>query len=240
MTFKEPLEHGGLESGGQPRQQPAAPDTKPPHPMDLAGHRTRGLEAELRDAWAKLADGRRGEAAERLDALKGEGAIIEYWSLGDKSKHVYPVTPPEPGMVMETPLTSDGMRFLAGVVSRIHDVEEEFGIFTYRDSLDVSSPGKFAANELATNVWKHAQQGILVMHYLDDEAGQRKGFRLVCMDQGPGVKDAKKALEFGDSTSGTRGLGLPYLARKDQLYTHNFKLETAAGKGTMVSVDVYR
>ncbi len=63
-----------------------------------------------------------------------------------------------------------------------------------------------AASELATNLVRHANGGILKMY--DVEAGDRHGMAVETEDQGPGIVQPERALADGFSTAGGLGLGL--------------------------------
>ena len=61
-----------------------------------------------------------------------------------------------------------------------------------------------AASELARNTLEHGGGGTARLEYLAD--GPRRGVRLVCEDQGPGIPDIQLALR--DGYTSRSGLGL--------------------------------
>jgi len=204
------------------------------------GEAYKDVDGAVREAWHLLREGYTAGALRILRGLKNSGQIIEFWPIDKTSRYLAkPIVHPEPDLRFETPLTRAGSLYLDRITSRVHDSEEEFGIMTYRDDLEASSPGKFASREIATNIWKHADYGFLIMHYTFDESGKKKGIKFLGIDKGKGIKDTAKALEFGYSTAGTRGVGLSYLSGKQQAFIHNFNLESVPGKGTLVSVEEF-
>lgn len=66
-----------------------------------------------------------------------------------------------------------------------------------------------AATELASNIYKHAGAGSLVVGRLPWEGA----VQLIAMDKGPGIRDVKLSLQDGYSTSGSSGTGLGALRR---------------------------
>lgn len=68
------------------------------------------------------------------------------------------------------------------------------------------------ATELATNLIKHAQQGMLAASVFDDKEGA--GVEILALDKGPGIADLQKALVDGMSTAGTAGQGLGAIRRQ--------------------------
>ncbi len=85
-----------------------------------------------------------------------------------------------------------------------------------------------AASELARNVVVHGGQGSVRAERL----APRPGVRLAFADQGPGIADPERALEGGNSTIGSMGLGLSGARR----LMDEFALDTAPGRGTTVTV----
>jgi serine/threonine-protein kinase RsbT len=87
-----------------------------------------------------------------------------------------------------------------------------------------------AASELARNVWTHARGGSAVIEEVME--GERSGVRMCFSDQGPGIADLARALAGGNSTVKSLGLGLAGSRR----LVDKFEIETAVGKGTVVTV----
>jgi anti-sigma regulatory factor (Ser/Thr protein kinase) len=68
-----------------------------------------------------------------------------------------------------------------------------------------------AVTEAASNLYKHAQQGALLLR--ETPAGLPPGIELITIDSGPGVRDVPVALRDGHSTAGTLGIGLGAIGR---------------------------
>ncbi|HEV8479586.1 MAG TPA: anti-sigma regulatory factor [Candidatus Eisenbacteria bacterium] len=91
-----------------------------------------------------------------------------------------------------------------------------------------------AASELARNVVTYARAGQMRIESLND--GPKRGLRLVFEDQGPGIPDVEKALRDGYTTGGGLGLGLGGAKR----LSNEFAIDTAAGRGTKVTITRWR
>jgi len=91
-----------------------------------------------------------------------------------------------------------------------------------------------AASELARNVVTYAGAGQMRIESLND--GPKRGLRLVFEDQGPGIPDVEKALRDGYTTGGGLGLGLGGAKR----LSNEFAIDTAAGRGTKVTITRWR
>jgi serine/threonine-protein kinase RsbT len=87
-----------------------------------------------------------------------------------------------------------------------------------------------AVSELATNVIKYAQQGLLTVQVL--ERSQRQGIEVIVEDRGPGIADIDLAMQDHVSTGGTLGLGLPGTRRM----VDEFDIESTLGVGTRVRI----
>lgn len=68
-----------------------------------------------------------------------------------------------------------------------------------------------AVTEAASNLYKHARQGALLLRVSRDAA--EPGIELVTIDAGPGLSDVPAALRDGHSTAGTLGIGLGAIRR---------------------------
>jgi len=68
-----------------------------------------------------------------------------------------------------------------------------------------------AVTEAASNLYKHAHQGSLLLSVNRD--ADQPGIDLVTIDTGPGVRDVRAAMRDGHSTAGTLGIGLGAIAR---------------------------
>jgi serine/threonine-protein kinase RsbT len=87
-----------------------------------------------------------------------------------------------------------------------------------------------AVSELATNVIKYAQHGLLTVQVLERQ--QHKGIEVIVEDRGPGIADIDLAMQDHVSTGGTLGLGLPGTQRM----VDEFDIESTLGVGTRVRI----
>jgi anti-sigma regulatory factor (Ser/Thr protein kinase) len=68
-----------------------------------------------------------------------------------------------------------------------------------------------AVTEAASNLYKHAREGALLLRVCRSEG--TAGIELVTIDAGPGIADLDAALRDGSSTAGTLGIGLGAIRR---------------------------
>jgi serine/threonine-protein kinase RsbT len=87
-----------------------------------------------------------------------------------------------------------------------------------------------ATSELARNTLEHGGGGTARVELLSD--GIRRGLRLTCEDQGPGIPDIQLALRDGFTSRGGLGLGLGGARR----LVNEFAIESRPGEGTRVSI----
>lgn len=83
-------------------------------------------------------------------------------------------------------------------------------------------------SEMATNLVKHASDGLLVIRVIDGGAGP--GLELVALDRGPGIARLEESRRDGVSTAGTLGGGLGAIAR----VSDEWDLHSAVGRGSVV------
>lgn len=83
-----------------------------------------------------------------------------------------------------------------------------------------------AISELARNIYLYAGQGQICIEQISEY--NKKGLKIIAIDNGPGIPDIRKVMEDGFSTSGGLGAGLPGVKRlMDQ-----FSINTVLGEGT--------
>ena len=92
----------------------------------------------------------------------------------------------------------------------------------HAQGLDTETLGRLAiiATEAATNMLRHADNGVMVVRAL---IGPPAGVEVLALDRGPGIVDVPRAMADGFSTSGTAGQGLgaiQRLASQFAIYTH--------------------
>ena len=85
------------------------------------------------------------------------------------------------------------------------------------------------ATELATNIAKHAREGIVVVNSGTD--GRAGHLRMVAMDRGPGMADVARCMEDGYSTAGSPGTGFGAARRMSR----SFDVLSTPGKGTLIA-----
>ncbi len=106
-----------------------------------------------------------------------------------------------------------------------HDLATDLG-FSLTDVTMIAT----AISEIARNITSYAGNGEIRL-FVDDREG-RKALVVIADDDGPGIKDVKRALEDGYSSGFGLGLGLPGARRlMDRLV-----LTSELGKGTRVEM----
>jgi anti-sigma regulatory factor (Ser/Thr protein kinase) len=78
-------------------------------------------------------------------------------------------------------------------------------------SRDLEARIALVATELATNLLKHAGEGLVAINDFVDAGGS--GIELLALDKGPGMADVARCLVDGFSTAGSPGGGLGAIAR---------------------------
>jgi serine/threonine-protein kinase RsbT len=87
-----------------------------------------------------------------------------------------------------------------------------------------------AASELARNALDYGGGGRMYSQVVTDFG--RRGLRLTFEDSGPGIADVEQAMRDGFTTGGGLGLGLGGAKR----LCNEFKIDTAPGKGTRITI----
>ena len=87
-----------------------------------------------------------------------------------------------------------------------------------------------AASELARNALIYGGGGVMRCESLSD--GLHRGLRLHFIDEGPGIPDVSLAMTDGWTSGSGMGLGLSGAKR----LVNEFEIDTAAGRGTRVSI----
>ena len=86
-----------------------------------------------------------------------------------------------------------------------------------------------AISELARNIVAYAHDGEIILALVGD--GDRKGFRVVARDGGPGIANIELAMQDGYSTGRGLGLGLPGTRR----LMDEFRISSKVGVATTVT-----
>ncbi|MCK6259081.1 anti-sigma regulatory factor [Fictibacillus sp. KIGAM418] len=86
-----------------------------------------------------------------------------------------------------------------------------------------------AVSELARNIYLYAGKGKITFESLFKQ--QKSGIKIIASDQGPGIKEVRRVLEDGYSTSGGLGMGLPGVKR----LMDEFIIDSHDGAGTTIT-----
>ncbi|UZJ79288.1 anti-sigma regulatory factor [Fictibacillus sp. KU28468] len=86
-----------------------------------------------------------------------------------------------------------------------------------------------AVSELARNIYLYAGKGKITFEFLFKQ--QKSGIKIIASDQGPGIKEVRRVLEDGYSTSGGLGMGLPGVKR----LMDEFIIDSHDGAGTTIT-----
>jgi serine/threonine-protein kinase RsbT len=86
-----------------------------------------------------------------------------------------------------------------------------------------------AISEAARNIIQYARSGEIVLNRIQN--GEKVGIQIIARDQGPGIKDIRRVMEDGYSSSGGLGLGLPGIKR----LMSEMDIQSTPGKGTTVT-----
>ena len=102
--------------------------------------------------------------------------------------------------------------------------------------LDETRSGHVAivATELATNLVKHAREGVIVLRAL--RRGGLGGVEIIALDHGPGMRDVRAFFGDGISTTGTLGIGLGAVRRLSSRYD----VHSVPGRGTVVTASFWQ
>jgi anti-sigma regulatory factor (Ser/Thr protein kinase) len=95
-------------------------------------------------------------------------------------------------------------------------------------SQDIEARIAIVTTELATNLLKHAGEGLVAINEFVDANGS--GIELLALDKGPGMADVGRCLVDGFSTAGSPGTGLGAIAR----VTDSYAIYSRPGVGTVV------
>ena len=87
-----------------------------------------------------------------------------------------------------------------------------------------------AISEVARNIVIHAREGEIVLS--EANHGTRHGIIVVARDDGPGIKDIEKAMQYGYSTNKGLGVGLPGA----KWLMDEFEIVSEIGRGTKITM----
>ncbi len=91
-----------------------------------------------------------------------------------------------------------------------------------------------AISELARNILLYAGTGTISIDTISRDG--KVGIQIIALDNGPGIRDIRKAMEDGYSTSGGLGAGLPGVKR----LMDEFMIDSRVEQGTQVIIVKWR
>jgi serine/threonine-protein kinase RsbT len=86
-----------------------------------------------------------------------------------------------------------------------------------------------AISEAARNILQYARIGEIILTHVQLDG--KEGIQIIARDEGPGIKDIRRVMEDGYSSSGGLGLGLPGIKR----LMNEMEIESVPGRGTTVT-----
>jgi anti-sigma regulatory factor (Ser/Thr protein kinase) len=96
-----------------------------------------------------------------------------------------------------------------------------------------SGQAALIATELATNLSRHASDGVLILN--SSHARERTRLQVISIDRGPGMQDVERCFEDGFSTAASsRGTGLGAVRR----IAHSMEVFSSPGKGTVLVAEL--
>ncbi len=87
-----------------------------------------------------------------------------------------------------------------------------------------------AISEIARNILDHAKRGEVIFSILTK--GGHRGLQVIAQDEGPGIPDVTRAMQYGYSSRGGLGVGLPGA----KWLMDDFEIESIVGKGTKITM----
>jgi serine/threonine-protein kinase RsbT len=87
-----------------------------------------------------------------------------------------------------------------------------------------------AISEVARNIVEHARRGELLFNIIEN--GVKRGLQVIARDDGPGIADVRQAMQYGYSTAGGLGVGLPGA----KWLMDEFAIDSTVGQGTQVTM----
>jgi serine/threonine-protein kinase RsbT len=87
-----------------------------------------------------------------------------------------------------------------------------------------------AISEVARNIVDHAKRGEIILATVNH--GSRQGITIIARDEGPGIPDIARAMEYGYSTRKGLGVGLPGA----KWLMDEFEIDSKVGQGTTVTM----
>src|SRR3954469_20515830 len=89
-------------------------------------------------------------------------------------------------------------------------------------------------SEIARNIVDHAKTGEISLNAASQ--GSKRGICIIAKDQGPGIKDVAKAMQYGYSTRKGLGVGLPGA----KWLMDEFEIASEIGRGTTITMKKWK
>lgn len=86
-----------------------------------------------------------------------------------------------------------------------------------------------AISELARNIYLYANKGQIQIEEVNSSG--KRGIKITAADEGPGIKDLRRVMEDGFTTSGGLGAGLPGVKR----LMDEFNIDSEMNSGTSIT-----
>lgn len=87
-----------------------------------------------------------------------------------------------------------------------------------------------AISEVSRNIVEYAKSGEIILQ--PSRNGSKAGLSVVARDQGPGIPDVARAMQYGYSTRRSLGVGLPGA----KLLMDEFDIVSHVGQGTTITM----
>ena len=128
-------------------------------------------------------------------------------------------------------LLAQSFEFAVNDASHVGEARRFANTLAEAIGLDENTRGRLGivVTELATNLYKHAKSGRLVIRAL-----REGGVEILSVDKGPGIANVALSLQDGYSTGGTPGTGLGAIRRQSD----DFDIFSSQGRGTVIRTQV--
>jgi len=119
--------------------------------------------------------------------------------------------------------------------SQVAQVRREAVAFAQRLAIDADATDRLALaiTEAATNLVKHAKDGVVLLAPL--RVGNCVGVEAMTIDRGPGIANVSQSMRDGHSTAGSPGYGLGAMARM----ASNLDIYSRPGHGTVLRFEIW-
>lgn len=87
-----------------------------------------------------------------------------------------------------------------------------------------------AISEIARNILDHAKRGEVIFNVITK--GSNRCLQVIAQDEGPGIPDVARAMQYGYSSRGGLGVGLPGA----KWLMDDFEIDSVIGKGTKITM----